>query len=64
MGLEIAGVILQAGDNAVKTCRLSQGDRVCALLAAGGYAEKVAVRPEMLLPIPKGLSMAEASSLP
>jgi putative PIG3 family NAD(P)H quinone oxidoreductase len=40
------------------------GERVCALLAGGGYAEKVAVPAGQLLPVPTGLSLQEAASLP
>lgn len=61
MGLEIAGVIEKVGPDA-KGWKV--GDRVCALLGGGGYAEYVAVKYDMLMPIPKGLSMAEASALP
>ena len=61
MGLEVAGVITEVGKD-VKNWKL--GDRVCALLGGGGYAEYVAVKYDMLMPIPQGLSMAEASALP
>lgn len=61
MGLEIAGVITAAG-KAVTDWKT--GDRVCALLGGGGYAEYVAVKYDMLMPIPKGLSMVEAAALP
>ena len=61
MGLEVAGVIEQVGPK-VKNWRV--GDRVCALLGGGGYAEYVAVKYDMLMPIPKGLSMIEAAALP
>lgn len=61
MGLEIAGVITELGKN-VSGWKI--GDRVCALLGGGGYAEYVAVKYDMLMPVPKGLSMVEASALP
>lgn len=61
MGLEIAGKIVQCG-KAVSGWKI--GDRVCALLGGGGYAEYVAVKQDMLMPVPKGLSMEEASALP
>ena len=61
MGLEVAGVITEVGKD-VQNLKL--GDRVCALLGGGGYAEYVAVKYDMLMPIPQGLSMAEASALP
>ena len=61
MGLEIAGVIVEVGS---KVTNWKCGDKVCALLGGGGYAEYVAVKYDMLMPIPKGLSMEEASALP
>ena len=61
MGLEIAGEIAEVG-SAVTNWQV--GDRVCALLGGGGYAEYVAVKQDMLMPIPKGLSMTEAAALP
>lgn len=61
MGLEVAGVIekIGAGVSGWKV-----GDRVCALLGGGGYAEYVSVKSDMLMPIPRGLTMAEAAALP
>ncbi|WP_269523599.1 NAD(P)H-quinone oxidoreductase [Coraliomargarita parva] len=59
-GLEVAGVVLEAPAN----CRWKVGDTVCALLGGGGYAEKVAVPVDMALPVPRGLSMAEAAAIP
>ena len=61
MGLEIAGEIVEIGE---QVTGWKVGDRVCALLGGGGYAEYVTVRYDMLMPIPKGLSMIEAASLP
>ena len=61
MGLEIAGVIVKVGKD-VSNWKI--GDRVCALLGGGGYAEYIAVKYDMLMPIPKGLSMVEAAALP
>lgn len=61
MGLEIAGKIVACGKN-VTGWKI--GDRVCALLGGGGYAEFVAVKQDMLMPVPKGLTMEEASALP
>jgi len=61
MGLEIAGVVTKVGKRAAKW---RVGDRVCALLGGGGYAEYVAVRYDMLMPVPKGLSLIEAAALP
>jgi len=60
MGLEVAGVVIEAPSN----CRWKIGDKVCALLGGGGYAEKVAVPADMALPVPEGLSMVEAAAIP
>lgn len=60
MGLEVAGVVSQAPAGS----RWKTGDKVCALLGGGGYAEKVAVPEGMVLPIPEGLSMVEAAAIP
>ena len=61
MGLEIAGVVESVGKSVSKW---QVGDRVCALLGGGGYAEYVSVREDMLMPVPKGLSLIEAAALP
>jgi NADPH2:quinone reductase len=61
MGLEISGVVTEVGASVTKW-RI--GDRVCALLGGGGYAEYVSVKEDMLMPIPKGLSLTEAAALP
>jgi len=60
-GLEVAGTIVKCGSDVVD---FTVGDRVCALLAGGGYAEYVAVREGQCLPVPVDLSFAEAASLP
>jgi NADPH2:quinone reductase len=60
MGLEVAGVISYAPTYS----RWQVGDKVCALLGGGGYAEKVAVPQGMVLPIPDGLSFVEAAAIP
>ena len=64
MGLEIAGEILRVGEVAASESKWQVGDKICALLGGGGYAEYVAVRYDMLMPVPRGLSMAEAAALP
>ncbi len=61
MGLEVSGEIVKVGEN-VKTRKV--GDKVCALLGGGGYAEYVSVDEGMTMYIPRGLSMEEAASLP
>ena len=63
MGLEIAGEILQVGEVAVQCSSWKAGDRVCALLGGGGYAEYAAVRYDMLMLVPRGLTMEEAAAL-
>ncbi len=64
MGLEVAGKVAKMGSLAAEKSQFKVGDEVCALLGGGGYAEQVAVPYNMVMPIPKGLSMAEASALP
>lgn len=60
-GLECSGVISAVGPGVDGH---HVGERVCALLAGGGYAERVAVPAGQLLPIPAGLSLVEAATLP
>lgn len=60
-GLEVAGEIV-AGDLAGSTFKV--GDAVCALVQGGGYAEFCVAPVEQCLPVPKGLTMLEAASLP
>ena len=64
MGLEISGIVCEMGPEAQKKSRWQIGDQVCALLGGGGYAEYAAVRDDMLMPIPKGISMVEAAAMP
>lgn len=64
MGLEIAGVIESVGSEAAACSAWKIGDRVCALLGGGGYAQYVTVRYDMLMPVPKNCSMVEAAALP
>ncbi len=63
-GLEVAGVILSGDAAAMSRAGLSVGDRVCALVAGGGYAELCAAPVSQVLPAPKHLSDVEAASLP
>jgi NADPH2:quinone reductase len=60
-GLEVAGVI-EGGD--VDGSGFAVGDAVCGLVTGGGYAEYCAVPVPQLLPVPAGLSFAEAAGLP
>ncbi len=63
-GLEVAGVI-EAGDAAAMAeAGFRIGDRVCALVAGGGYAQWCVAPVEQCLPVPEGLSEVEAASLP
>lgn len=60
-GLECSGVIIEVGPDVVG---LAVGDEVCALLGGGGYAERVAVPWQQVMPVPSGLSLIEAAGLP
>ncbi len=63
-GLEVAGVI-DAGDaQALAVAGFKLGDHVCALVAGGGYAEYCVAPIGQCLPVPRGLSDAQAASLP
>jgi NADPH:quinone reductase len=63
-GLEVAGVIAGGDAAAMQAAGLKIGDAVCALVAGGGYAQFCAAPVGSCLPVPKGLSMLEAASLP
>lgn len=60
-GLEIAGEVVALGRG---TSRYRVGDKVCALVAGGGYAEYCAVAEANALPIPKGITLTEAAAIP
>jgi putative PIG3 family NAD(P)H quinone oxidoreductase len=60
-GLDIAGVVERAGDGVAWP---RPGDAVCALVAGGGYAEFCKVPAPQCMPIPRGLSFAQAATLP
>ena len=64
MGLEIAGVIVEIGEAAKEKSNWKIGDKVCALLGGGGYAEYVAIKYDMLMPVPSNCSMVEAAAIP
>jgi NADPH2:quinone reductase len=57
-GLEIAGEVTTAGE------RYRLGDKICALVAGGGYAEFCVVAEDNALPVPQGFSMVEAAAIP
>lgn len=63
-GLEIAGKIIEMSENAKSNSDFKVGDSVCALVGGGGYAEKIAVPYKLLMPVPKGITLEEASALP
>lgn len=60
-GLEVAGIVSALGAG---VATFAIGDDVCALVAGGGYAERVNVPQEQCLPVPRGLSMIEAAAIP
>ena len=64
MGLEIAGTIIEVGAEAAVKSNWKVGDKVCALLGGGGYAEFVNVKYDMLMPVPENCSMVEAAAIP
>ena len=64
MGLEIAGTIVEMGEEVAEKSDWKIGDKVCALLGGGGYAEYCAVKYDMLMPVPEGCSMVEAAAIP
>ncbi|MEV6241641.1 NAD(P)H-quinone oxidoreductase [Lentzea sp. NPDC051838] len=61
IGLECSGTIAALGEGVTGW---NVGDEVCALLAGGGYAEKVAVPQQQVLPLPKGVDVVTAAALP
>ena len=63
-GLEVAGVIVSGDAAAMVASGLNVGDRVCALVAGGGYAQFCVAPVAQCLPIPKGLTDIEAATLP
>lgn len=63
-GLEVAGTIESGDAAAMGAAGLKRGDRVCALVAGGGYAELCVAPVGQCLPVPSGLSDVEAASLP
>jgi NADPH2:quinone reductase len=63
-GLEVAGTLVEGAPEDLATAGLAIGDAVCALVAGGGYAEFCAAPAGQCLPVPKGLNMVQAASLP
>jgi NADPH2:quinone reductase len=63
-GLEVAGLVESGDVSAMAEAGIRVGDRVCALVAGGGYAEWCVAPVAQCLPVPEGLSDIEAASLP
>lgn len=63
-GLEVAGVVVAGDEHALAEAGLAIGDRVCALVAGGGYAEYCVAPVAQCLPVPEGLDDVQAASLP
>ena len=61
-GLEIAGVIEDIGDET--ECKFKKGDKVCALLGGGGYAEYICVPCGMVMSMPTNLTFEQAATIP
>ena len=64
MGLEVAGTIIEVGKIAAEKSTWKIGDKVCALLGGGGYAEYVNVKYDMCMPVPENCSVVEAAAIP
>ena len=64
MGLEVSGEIVEMTESAKAKSNYKIGDKVCALLGGGGYAEFVSVKYDMCMPVPKNCTMAEAAAIP
>lgn len=64
MGLELSGEIIKMGKKAQENTNFKIGDKVCALVGGGAYAEKIAIPYQLVLPVPEGLTMEEASAIP
>ncbi len=63
-GLEVAGIVESGDATALAAAGIRVGDRVCALVAGGGYAQWCVAPVAQCLPVPQGLSDVEAASLP
>jgi len=64
LGLEVAGTVVQGDAEELVAAGLKPGDRVCALVTGGGYAQYCVAPIAQCLPVPEGLSDVEAASLP
>jgi NADPH2:quinone reductase len=63
-GLEVAGVVVDGDAQAMAARGIEMGQRVCALIAGGGYAQLCAAPVGQCLPVPRGLTDVQAASLP
>ena len=63
-GLEVAGTVASGDVQAMRAAGFNVGDRVCALVSGGGYAERCVAPVGQCLPVPEGLTDIEAASLP
>ena len=61
MGLEVSGEVVSTGGSCI---RFAAGDRICALLIAGGYAEYALTPEGQCMPVPDGVSLTDAAGLP
>ena len=64
MGLEVSGTIVEMTEGAKAKSQYKIGDKVCALLGGGGYAQFVTVKYDMCMPVPANCTMAEAAAIP
>ena len=64
MGLEIAGTVVAVAEGAKEKSQWKVGDKVCALLGGGGYAQFANVKYDMLMPVPENCTMVEAAAMP
>ncbi|TXR55034.1 NAD(P)H-quinone oxidoreductase [Quadrisphaera setariae] len=64
LGLEVSGRVAALGAGVEDATELRVGDAACALLAGGGYAERVAVPVGQVMPVPAGLDLVDAAALP
>ena len=64
MGLEIAGTVEKIGKIAAENSKFQIGDRVCALMGGGGYADYAAVKYDMALPLPESFDFVQGACIP
>ena len=64
MGLEIAGTIVEVAEGAKAKSNWKVGNKVCALLGGGGYAQYANIKYDMLMPVPENCTMIEAAAIP